>query len=734
MTGTNSLGAPPKDSKEEHLDRLQEDVEHSLKLLAEHLATIPAKRTLGEAQKVADEIINIGDDVLKFVEVLTAMHPTAQIVLGALAVFVRVYKLHSGNDIGIVVVHKHMLDAVTCIRILREIEGPDDELFKLLQVTLEEMASTIKAFGTYVDAYHAYWQRPYKLLLAHHNHEKLKHLLETFEEHRAALQRMLDVRIAKRTHSQLESLSAAMAGIKVNTERILAHVAKLERNEHPEATDFISKHGADEIAKDDGLLATLGALLNEKITQTMKETLRRDFSELLDAHSRHFDMKVEHAESTLLVAIDSCQSRLSRQMSKGHHELIDNSEIKSIWEDNHWQSSVKCSVFVEALHVYYDARFRKHYQENSMLHQDAWTVDIFARATYHSAIGDMVDQDGSDLISASEMNWFSAACPEGWSAAQWFALYYRRIEEFTIDKDIEDGIRGHTHAGNGKSDDWQTLHDIMESLGYLLYVQDIDDLSEAKVPYELRVLQEKYREREIKAITDRLEKLDYHLKNDSDVAAVAGSRRPELHVMCLFYVLAQRLHDAIKSSLHAHLVGWHPHISDLRQIEDIAQSCLVAFFAFQARMQELMRGWRSQGRNIDLQIDRYADGLFRNVRHEGPRCRNAAETLCRVLFHETPSRYRKLIDVMIRSSQAQQLNDLVVQVAALSETVERLKQLLSDQHERGSKRTELLDNDRDPKHTYIGDGHTQAGGYKRKLDKAAVQAVPALVRLGESPH
>ena len=32
------------------------------------------------------------------------------------------------------------------------------------------------------------------------------------------------------------------------------------------------------------------------------------------ALSRHFDMKVEHAESTLLVALTSCQNNLSRQV------------------------------------------------------------------------------------------------------------------------------------------------------------------------------------------------------------------------------------------------------------------------------------------------------------------------------------------------------------------------------------------------------------------------------------
>ncbi len=106
--------------------------------------------------------------------------------------------------------------------------------------------------------------------------------------------------------------------------------------------------------------------------------------------------------------------------------------------------------------------------------------------------------------------------------------YYRRIEEFMVDKEIGDGIRSHTADRGSQPNDWQTIHDVMESLGYLLYVEDVDDLSEAKVPPELRVLQERYREQEVTAIADRLEKLDYHLKNDSDVAAVAGSRRPEL--------------------------------------------------------------------------------------------------------------------------------------------------------------------------------------------------------------
>ena len=58
---------------------------------------------------------------------------------------------------------------------------------------------------------------------------------------------MMDARVAKRTHSQLKSISTSVAEIKAGNEKILAHITELERNEFPEATQFIERHGADEI-------------------------------------------------------------------------------------------------------------------------------------------------------------------------------------------------------------------------------------------------------------------------------------------------------------------------------------------------------------------------------------------------------------------------------------------------------------------------------------------------------
>ena len=87
-----------------------------------------------------------------------------------------------------------------------------------------------------------------KLFLERPHRQKLRQLHETFEQHRAALERMLNARIAKRTQSRITDLSTA-------TVEIMAHVARTEGTlarvavEQEEATDFIKQHGADEIRK-----------------------------------------------------------------------------------------------------------------------------------------------------------------------------------------------------------------------------------------------------------------------------------------------------------------------------------------------------------------------------------------------------------------------------------------------------------------------------------------------------
>ena len=79
--------------------------------------------------------------------------------------------------------------------------------------------------------------------------------------------------------------------------------------------------------------------------------------------------------------------------------------------------------------------------------------------------------------------------------------------------------------------------------------------------------------------------------------------------MCVFYVFVMHLHHLLQARLRHQVTRIH-------DIEDLATSCMVVYLAFETRMHELMRGWRSQGRDIELQLGRYADGLFKNIHRE----------------------------------------------------------------------------------------------------------------------
>ena len=77
--------------------------------------------------------------------------------------------------------------------------------------------------------------------------------------------------------------------------------------------------------------------------------------------------------------------------------------------------------------------------------------------------------------------------------------------------------------------------------------------------------------------------------------------------MCTLYLLVTKLHGVIRHQTHD---------SRVHNIEELATSCMVVYLAFEARMHTLMRGWRSQGRDIELQLGRYADGLFYDFHRE----------------------------------------------------------------------------------------------------------------------
>lgn len=83
-------------------------------------------------------------------------------------------------------------------------------------------------------------------------------------------------------------------------------------------------------------------------------------------------------------------------------------------------------------------------------------------------------------------------------------------------------------------------------------------------------------------------------------------------MMPLLYLLMMRLQDTVGRITKQKPV----EDADLIALEELATSCIAVFAAFEGRMHDLLRGWRFEGKDIHMQVDRYADGLFRKCYRE----------------------------------------------------------------------------------------------------------------------
>ncbi|KAI0687365.1 hypothetical protein C8Q76DRAFT_635502, partial [Earliella scabrosa] len=609
-----------------------------------------------QAAALAGQVVNGVESVLTYVSTIAQIHPIANIVVSAVKKVVELEKLRHENHAQIAQVHGSMVSAVYHLKVLVPVTHAEDDLKVHLETTFHSMERTIKEFGS---LYHKCWQKIFKVLMATHHNKKLTEFNVRFDQHRVELDRVVSTRFTATTLRQLDTLV-------YNTQHIMQRLPHIDPDpELAAAETFVEVHGgAAAIIGDDQLLQELGEMLHERVTDPIKATLREDFEVLLQKNAERYEMKLQSVENNVIASMTASHAELARQVNAGPHELIDDDEIKTIWK---------------TLHEHYQRKFHEHSVSSSSHHEDAWTTEYFSRMMYHTAIADIVDEDGSGFISISEMNAFcgkQGRRPGYWSVPQWFAFcasgwynnnawYYRAIKNMF--KQIDQDIKQLATQSDAEAQHHQTLHDhhqpnhhqsshhhhhhphhhhhhdvvktIVESLKPLLFIEDIEDVPELKSSHNLRRLQEDFRTQEVNNITKNLTKFGYHLEDQSAAVAIIGDSRVELHIMSVFYVFVMHLHHLLQARLRHQVTRIH-------DIEDLATSCMVVYLAFETRMHELMRGWRSQGRDIELQLGRYADGLFKNIHREAPKRKKALENLCKALFggRPVPRRYRSMIE------------------------------------------------------------------------------------------
>ncbi|KAI0829258.1 hypothetical protein BC628DRAFT_1116440 [Trametes gibbosa] len=709
---------------QESLERLEPKAENEIEEVGEMLKELTSLHGTAELEEVAKKLVEGVSNVLEYLGAVAEIHPIAGIVVSALTRVVNLELQRHENNAHIVVVHATMVKTVYHVRFLTRIQTKfEEELEQRLNVIFNHMVNTIREFGACYPAqrhgfltsatmqedlssertycvhnqlllthpylcstYHTCWQKTYKVLFSHIHKKKLEHFSSRFQQHREDLDEM------RKTMTQMQ-----LASVFDNTEEILRRLRVVDPEVEKAETFVRENGGADVVRLNPELVDQVAAILHEKATVGMKEILRQGFDDILEKHTARYLKKLESVQDAVITSVKVAQSAIIERLNEGPHELIEDNEIRTIWERNRWKSSVKCRIFVEGLHEHYQREFLK--QRSLVPHKDAWTLAFFSRVMYHSAIGDVVDDDGSGYISASEVNDFISEQRSlaHWTKPEWFAFwacgwynnnawwlftrtantyrcpnmfahrYYRRIKHI-VQETEKSAHAARPEESNGS---WHLLQVIIGSLKQLVLVADVEDFSgTVKVPHQLRRLQTEYRAYEEKKIEENLAHFNHHLNDRPSLNAAVGDSRVELHMMPLLYILMMNLQDTVGNITKTQKIG----NSDLITIEELATSCIAVFVAFEDRMRDLVRGWRFEGKDIAMQVDRYADGLFRKCYRETRLYQQAYDALRGCIFGSTRTlpRHLRPFEAPTHHKRASD-ESLTREVAALSERVKAIE-------------------------------------------------------------
>ncbi|KAJ8502169.1 hypothetical protein ONZ51_g172 [Trametes cubensis] len=636
-----------------HIGRPESLVEREIEEVNRLLDQLTHVHHKSEADELARKLFRSARSAVNFLNDLPQLHPIASGVVRAVSVVIDLECQGIENDVHIAVVYASMALTVFHLRHFSHARNSFEEGFlkRAMNVLCNDMAKTIKKFGEFVDAYHIHWQRTVKLFFSYAYKKQLEYFVEEFDK----LRRRTDG-VYKSTMPQIQIETVA-----TKTTEILDKIRFIDPD-MLQAQLFVNAHGGvDAVLKNPTLMEEVAAQLEEKATHTMRNVLQGGSDALLQSDAPRYHMKYQSVEARLMQS-----ERRIIEISEGPHKLIEDEEFQLVWL---------------RLHEYYNGQIHQSH-DSAITAEDAWTLEYLSRAMYYAAIGNIIDDDGSGYISALELNTFlqsETRCLPGWTKPQWFTFWasgwrnnnaWYRDEIGRMIQGIQDVMRDANPDPSNTQ--WTSASRILQSLKPLLLVVDNEDISNAddsRIPYQLLRLQQEFREYEEKTISDKLHHFGSYLVDSASIAAVVGDTRIELHLMALLYILAKRIHELTSK------VAAQQNISseDWCEIEAFATSCITVLVAFDNRLHDLSRGWHLEARDIGMQVDHYADGLFKKYYMKPWLFHEAYDDLRRSMFgdkHELPGHLRPIMRA--------QPPTLVNSVAILAKRVQELEVHLNE--------------------------------------------------------
>ncbi|KAJ8462715.1 hypothetical protein ONZ45_g17834 [Pleurotus djamor] len=508
------------------------------------------------------------------------------------------------NNLQIAVVYHSMTLMMHTLRYLGSLIDQSDELSDDLQQTLQDAIATMEEFGNLVNSYYRYSvkQAIFRVLRSKEYQEQLQEINDTFMRHREEIRNVLEARTMIATYDTRNSLQY----VNSNIEKVISMLGAINAKEH-KAEEFSRTHGGPEaIIHDDALLSKVAEILGEKLPPQIRSALRKDLQELLENDLTQFKYALQATREQIDESVARSEVAIIRHLDSGPHELIQDPDVKSIWQEMKWRTSVKVRPFVDSLHEYFQRQFALKKLEEGEPPHDSWTLKYLSKVMYHPAIGNAIDEDGSGFVSVHELNHFLENRPiKEWTVPEtlvfWSVVWPKSNRIYYEDIMYDLGrIKATIHHMKPIPEAYEEYLKVLDMLDPV--VDSLGDGDDGEESEGLQRLLKSYVDVTDAKIQAFLKDTQYRISDTATLDFIIGkSQRIELVVAPLVWLVLNH---------HVGILEEHGSEIDPEVIGFMCETCISIFFSFLDRYSDLQRGWKQQKVNVALYMDSFASSVF----------------------------------------------------------------------------------------------------------------------------
>ncbi|KAG6815782.1 hypothetical protein H0H87_011401 [Tephrocybe sp. NHM501043] len=544
------------------------------------------------------------------------------------------------NNAKVLAVKVQMQSMMSVLFQLRDVKDPESlgpdglTLPGRLQALMDDIATNIKECASACDLYMKK-SLIRKYLKSFIYEARLADYATQFSEYESEIQRALTTHTALGVDAANEKLDEQAARLHDMQSQMKQLLLRLDTPQEKEIRDMIGLGGgAMACITDNQMLRTLIDKSGEDISNLagrleidlgdMRQSLLKELAEDVDTALKRnlalFEGKLDIQKREIEDTITRQGDRIIAYLSGGHERIID-PQIREIWKEMGWKSTVKARHFVLALRDYFlngkgtnansaspgllssppilsppvTSPFEQSdYDFTNSQHcsNDEW-AQTYVNVSYLQAISESIDDDGSGFINIQEINAFTTMRPKGWSLLQWLAYWaegwHSSISIYST-KIYRVLRKIYKLRQKVRPDNLRALDAHLDKLK--LYRLELLLRSTKSVPDgtiilpELAKLRDEFVAQEEKKFQENLEKISYTIDSIATVSLLTGPGRIERAVQ----------------------LG-RTHILHTDEFEASYESLVYVFSSFDTRLQDLSAIFRQMHINPEHQFENYAYGM-----------------------------------------------------------------------------------------------------------------------------